>query len=99
LSKPEVTKVAQMAHAGLSRTVYPVHTSVDGDTIFAASIDVPADETTGDIPDELPDVPGSIAATPDIVGAWGARVVAEAVVRAVLSAKGTPGLPNASETE
>ncbi len=98
LSKPEVTKVAQMAHAGLSRTVYPVHTSIDGDTIFAASIDEPADEATGDIPDELPDVPGSIAATPDIVGAWGARVVAEAVVRAVLSAKGTPGLPNASET-
>lgn len=99
LSKPGVTKVAQMAHAGLSRTVYPVHTSVDGDTIFAASVvGGLTDEAIGGIPDELPDVPEDVvAAAPDIVGAWGARVVAEAVVRAVLSAKGTPGLPDASE--
>jgi L-aminopeptidase/D-esterase-like protein len=98
LGKPGVTKVAQMAHAGLSRTVYPVHTSVDGDTVFAASIGGPTDEAPEDIPDELPEAPEDVvAAAPDIVGAWGARVVADAVVRAILSAKGTPDLPNASE--
>ncbi len=37
LSKAEATKVAQMAHDGLARTIYPVHTGMDGDTIFAAS--------------------------------------------------------------
>jgi L-aminopeptidase/D-esterase-like protein len=35
LIKAETTKVAQMAHDGLARTINPVHTSFDGDTIFA----------------------------------------------------------------
>jgi L-aminopeptidase/D-esterase-like protein len=83
LTKPAVTKVAQMAHDGLARAVYPVHTSIDGDVVFAASID---------------GLPGqSIASSPDIVGAWGAHVVAEAIVRAILSAKGTPDLPATSD--
>lgn len=37
LDKPQATKVAQMAHDGLARTVYPAHTLRDGDTIFALS--------------------------------------------------------------
>jgi L-aminopeptidase/D-esterase-like protein len=35
LSRPEATKLAQMAQNGLARTVMPVHTQYDGDTIFA----------------------------------------------------------------
>lgn len=35
LSKAQATKVAQMAHDGLARTINPVHTAYDGDTIFA----------------------------------------------------------------
>ena len=38
LSPTEVTKVAQIAHDGLARTIRPVHTMSDGDTIFALSI-------------------------------------------------------------
>ena len=34
LTKAEVTKVAQMAHDGLARAVYPAHTPSDGDTLF-----------------------------------------------------------------
>jgi L-aminopeptidase/D-esterase-like protein len=37
LSKTEASKVAQMAHDGLARTVNPVHTPRDGDTVFALS--------------------------------------------------------------
>lgn len=37
LNKSEATKVAQMAHDGLARTIRPVHTLFDGDTIFAAA--------------------------------------------------------------
>lgn len=37
LGKTQLTKVAQMAHDGLARTVYPAHTAYDGDTIFALS--------------------------------------------------------------
>ncbi|GAB7386896.1 P1 family peptidase [Bacillaceae bacterium] len=35
LTKAEAAKVAQMAHDGLARTIFPVHTMYDGDTIFA----------------------------------------------------------------
>jgi L-aminopeptidase/D-esterase-like protein len=37
LTKSEATKVAQMAQDGLARTIRPVHTHFDGDTIFALS--------------------------------------------------------------
>ncbi len=37
LSKPEATKLAQMAQTGVSRTTRPAHTLYDGDCIFALS--------------------------------------------------------------
>ena len=37
LTKPQAQKVAQMAHDGLARTINPVHTMLDGDTIFAVA--------------------------------------------------------------
>jgi L-aminopeptidase/D-esterase-like protein len=37
LNKTQLTKVAQMAHDGLARTIHPAHTLYDGDTIFALS--------------------------------------------------------------
>jgi len=38
LSKVGTTKVAQMAHDGLARTICPVHTAFDGDIVFALSL-------------------------------------------------------------
>ncbi len=35
LTKAEAAKVARMAHDGLARTIDPVHTMLDGDTVFA----------------------------------------------------------------
>jgi L-aminopeptidase/D-esterase-like protein len=35
--KAQMNKIAQMAHDGLARTVNPVHTPFDGDTLFALS--------------------------------------------------------------
>ncbi len=35
LTKAEATKIAQMAHDGLARSINPVHTMSDGDTLFA----------------------------------------------------------------
>jgi len=40
LTKAEATKIAQMAHDGLARTINPVHTAYDGDTLFAAGTGV-----------------------------------------------------------
>ncbi len=38
LTKAQATKVAQMAHDGLARTIYPAHTPADGDTLFALAL-------------------------------------------------------------
>ncbi|CAB3817507.1 putative aminopeptidase [Achromobacter mucicolens] len=35
LTKAEAQKIAGMAHDGLARTINPIHTMLDGDTIFA----------------------------------------------------------------
>jgi L-aminopeptidase/D-esterase-like protein len=35
LTKAQANKVAQMAHDGFARSIDPVHTMTDGDTIFA----------------------------------------------------------------
>jgi L-aminopeptidase/D-esterase-like protein len=35
LTKPQATKVAQMAQDGLARAIYPAHTAGDGDTVFS----------------------------------------------------------------
>ncbi|HZL64911.1 MAG TPA: P1 family peptidase [Thermoleophilia bacterium] len=80
LSKAGATKVAQMAHDGLARAIDPVHTMLDGDTVFAL-----ATGATGE------------AADVSVVGAVAARVLARAVVDAVRSATGRPGLPSAAE--
>ncbi len=37
LTKPQANKLAQMAQNGLARTIVPVHTMLDGDTVFAAA--------------------------------------------------------------
>lgn len=37
LNKAEATRVAQMGHNGLARVIRPLHTSIDGDVVFALS--------------------------------------------------------------
>lgn len=37
LDKQQCTRVAQLAHAGLTRAVWPAHTRVDGDVVFCLS--------------------------------------------------------------
>ena len=80
LSKSGATKVAHMAHDGLARVIHPVHTTLDGDVVFAASV-------------------GEVEAATDVVGAWGARVMQEAILRGVRAAQGVAGIPSISEYE
>ena len=43
--KAQLCKIAGMAHDGYARSINPVHTSADGDSIFAVSVgDVAADQ-------------------------------------------------------
>ena len=52
-SKAKLCKIADMAHDGLARSIRPVHTSADGDSIYSVSLgSVEADA----------DVAGSLAA-------------------------------------
>lgn len=37
-NKKELCKIAGMSHNGFARAIYPVHTSVDGDSIYAVSV-------------------------------------------------------------
>lgn len=53
LTKPQATKVAMMGHDGYARTINPVHTMYDGDTVFCMA--------TGVVETDLTTV-GSIAA-------------------------------------
>ena len=85
LTKAQANKLAQMAHDGLARTINPVHTMSDGDTVFALA--------TG--------ASGKTAHL-TLLGAFGAEVMATAVLRAVraatrLSGPGLPDLPAAGD--
>ncbi|KAB2658388.1 P1 family peptidase [Brucella tritici] len=68
--KAQLKKIAGMAHDGFARTINPIHTMWDGDTIFALS--------TGKAK--------SVEADVTAIGAIAATVMAEAVARAVVNA-------------
>jgi len=53
LSKSQATKIASIAHNGFARAIRPVHTMVDGDTVFVLA--------TGEV-DVMPDAAGALAA-------------------------------------
>ena len=76
--KTKLCKIAGMAHDGYARAIRPVHTTADGDSIYAVSL-------------------GEVSADQDVVGALGAQVMAQAIVRAVQAAKSAYGFPAASE--
>lgn len=78
LSKVGCSKVAQMAQDGLARAINPIHTSIDGDLVFALSV-------------------GNQQADTGLIGALAADILAEAVVRAVLTAESLHGVPSIKE--
>ena len=80
LTKAQAKRLAVMAQSGLSRAIYPVHTPLDGDVVFAAS--------TGRRP--LADQLFGLTT----LGAIAANVVARAIARGVFAAKALP-LPGA----
>ena len=80
LSRVQLTKVAGMAHDGMARSIKPVHTSADGDTLYAAAAGGP-------------DGNGTIDANLDAVGTLAADVLSEAISQAVRSATSSFGIP------
>ncbi|GAC1635372.1 MAG: P1 family peptidase [Mycobacterium sp.] len=90
LSPAGCRRVAVAAHSGLSRTIRPCHTPLDGDTVFAlatAAIEVSPDPRT----------PASMSPeTPLImdVGSAAADCLAQAVLIGVLAADSVAGIPS-----
>lgn len=70
--KTKLCKIAGMAHDGYARSIRPVHTTADGDSIYAVSV-------------------GEVEADLDMVGTLSARVISEAIIRAVESAESAYG--------
>lgn len=77
--KTQMTKIAQMATSGYSRSINPVFTPFDGDTVFAVSV---SDGTKSSVFE---------------VGSLAAELASEAILNAVLNAKGTQNVPGIRE--
>ncbi len=102
VSKEACHKVAQMAHDGLARTVYPAHTPWDGDTVFALSTckravqgadDLAASHERGQLPHGV--LRAREMELVGLVGALAAEALALAVLRGARAAKAAGGLPMA----
>jgi L-aminopeptidase/D-esterase-like protein len=76
LTKAQCHRLAVMAQTGCARAIYPVHTPLDGDIVFAAA--------TGRTP--LADPLLSLTA----LGALAANVLARAIARGVYEASALP---------
>ena len=81
LTKEQANRLATVAHDGLARAIRPVHTSADGDTVFAMA--------TGEV--ALSD------ARITALEAFAALAVERAIVKGVLAAKGLAGVPSVGE--
>ncbi|MET0632123.1 MAG: P1 family peptidase [Xanthobacteraceae bacterium] len=77
LGKAQAKELAVIAQDGFARAIYPAHTTLDGDTVFAAA--------TGRRP--LKDPVNELTE----LGAIAANTLARAVARAVFEAKALPG--------
>ncbi|MCA9861261.1 MAG: P1 family peptidase, partial [Thermomicrobiales bacterium] len=87
LDKYQLIKVADLAHNGYARAIRPIHTTLDGDTIFALS--------TWEAPVTLPRTTGSNMT--DMIGAAAADAMLLAIMDAAEQTAGVPDWPSAAE--
>ena len=77
-NKSELCKMAKMLNNAYARSIYPVNTSADGDSIFTLST-------------------GKIKADLDTVSTLAVKVLSEAIIDAVMSAKSVYDIKSASD--
>ena len=87
LTKPQVAKIADLAHDGLARGIRPAHAMRDGDTVFALA--------TLDNPVWPPDT--SEANLTDLVGHAAADAIVLAILDAARETEGVDGWPSVAE--
>jgi L-aminopeptidase/D-esterase-like protein len=84
LSKVQLAKIAELTHNGFARVIRPIHTMLDGDTIFALS-------TAGEgrlVPEQTTDFQVT-----DMIGAAAADAMVLALIDAFMEADSIPGFP------
>ncbi|MGH9941208.1 MAG: P1 family peptidase [Pyrinomonadaceae bacterium] len=84
LNKPQLTKIAQMVHDGLARAIRPVHTMLDGDTVFAVSVGWSKRRKLNMLPHQAVDRIGTVASD----------VLVRAIINGMNAAESTPGFPS-----
>lgn len=89
LSPAGCRKVATAAHNGLAHTIRPVHTAVDGDTVFALATGKLRFEPDPEIPEQMSPETKLISE----IGAAAADALAIAVMVAVLDAQSIAAIP------
>ncbi|HEX5974060.1 MAG TPA: P1 family peptidase, partial [Rubrobacteraceae bacterium] len=82
---------ARLAKSGANKVAQMAH---DG---FARVIEPVHTTLDGDVAFAVS--AGEVDAETDVVGAWGARAMQEAILRAIRTAKGVPRIPSLSEYE
>jgi L-aminopeptidase/D-esterase-like protein len=87
LDKPQLIKVADLAHNGLARAIRPMHTMLDGDTIFAVRPYADAKTLPRTSPTNLT----------DLVGAAAADAMALACLDAANQTEGIEGWPSVKD--
>lgn len=89
LTKPQLIKIADLAHDGLARAMRPAHAMRDGDTIFAIS---PYEDRV--------DLPGtSDLNLTDLVGVAAADAMVLAILDAARETSGIEGWPSVAEAQ
>ena len=88
LTKSDANIIARMAHDALALTIRPVHTQLDGDTIFVLGTGQPHQHAG-------PEKPGPIELS--MLGAAAVQTLARAIVKAIRAATTLHGLPAARD--
>ena len=83
MERYQLMKVAELAHDGMARAVFPVHSNMDGDTIFALS----------SLSGERKKLPMTEQTVTDLVGLAAQEAIIKAIKNSVLNAKSIPDYP------
>lgn len=88
LHKNQLMKIAELTHDGFARAIYPVHTNLDGDVVFAMS------STTAKRPKLPPILDMTLT---DMVGLAAQEAMVKAINNSIIHATSIDGFPSYNE--
>lgn len=84
LSKVQLIKVAELSHNGMARAIHPIHTTLDGDTVFALSSHSSEQKTLKHLSD---------ISIVDLIGLAAANAMTKAIKNSILHATSIDQFP------